>query len=284
MGYVVKNQYGVISVQDEATLNDPHEIRFIDSHYKLHFTIPDHDMVIIDYHDERGKKAFTCHYIDDYHLRMVSGNGSGSVFHICELAEKMERAGAAVIPFPEKRIIWSDRNLDLKDWIVDLHEEYPELNREQLTEKMYEINAEYLGDERMNLDVQVGSDIIAIADLGRWNGRFSGYKLIESGNLADCLSSGQDSNEWYVDREGEFRSTQVHHDGTNYIYYRKFKDDASWDDRDELLGKIYEGKATQEDIDKLTDKLGTKVAEVYGWDFPDPEPAVKAKNKDNGAR
>lgn len=282
MGYIVKNQYGVVSVQDEATVNEPHEIRFIDSHYKLHFTIPDHDMVIIDYHDERGRKACTCHYIDDYHFRITSVSGYGSVYHICEFAERMERIGATVVPFPEKRIIWSDRNLDLKDWIVDLHDEYPELNREQLTEKMYEVNAEYLGDERINLNIQCNSDIIAIADLGRWNGRFPGYKVIESGNIADCLYSAQDSNEWFVDREGEFCSTQVHHDGQNFIYYRTWKDGVDDYDKEALLDSIFAGKATRADIDRLTEKLGKRIAEVYGWDFPDPE--VKTKVKDNGAR
>lgn len=60
----------------------------------------------------------------------------------------------------------------------------------------------------------------------------------------------------------------IHHDGTNYLYYRKFKDGLSSDDKEDFLDKFYEGKATQDDIDRVTDKLGGIIAQVYGWDFP----------------
>ena len=35
--------------------------------------------------------------------------------------------------------------------------------------------------------------------------------------------------------------------------------------------KFYEGKATQEDIDRVTDKLGETIGAVYGWEFPTKE-------------
>ena len=34
---------------------------------------------------------------------------------------------------------------------------------------------------------------------------------------------------------------------------------------EEFLDKIYEGHATQEDIDAVTRSLGDEIAEVYGW-------------------
>ena len=74
-----------------------------------------------------------------------------------------------------------------------------------------------------------------------------------------------------MDRDGEFRSTQSHHDGTNYLFYRKWKRDATEEQREELLGKIYNGEATALDIDALTDKLGKDVGMVYGWEFPNTE-------------
>ena len=77
----------------------------------------------------RGK-AFTCKYIDDYHV--LVGNNS---FHICEFAEILERRGAHVYPFPEKHMIWSNIDLDLKDW-EGLREKHPEYTEEQLTEEM----------------------------------------------------------------------------------------------------------------------------------------------------
>jgi hypothetical protein len=143
-----------------------------------------------------------------------------------------------------------------------------DLDEDELVQKMYEINAEYLDDERANLDIQCNTDIIVFGNIGRWNGRAHGYKIIESGNIKDCLYSECDINEWYVDRDGDLCSTQIHHDGRNYLYYRKFKDDLSSDDREAFLDKFYEGKATQDDIDRVTDKLGGIIAQVYGWDFP----------------
>ena len=261
MGYVVQNIHGVIAVNDEATLSEPKEIRFIDPHYNERFKIKDGEQILISYPDGE-KKALTCKFIDEYHV--IVGH---TPYHICQFAECMQNLGATVTPFPEKRMIWSNIDLDLKDW-TELREEYPDYTEEQLTDIMYDTNNGYLDDERSNLDIQCNSEIIAIADIGRWNGRFAGYGIIKSGNVADCLYSPHDYAQWYVDRDGEFRSTQIHHDGSNYYYYRSFKDGVEDDERDDLLADIYEGKATQEQIDRLTDKLGPTIGKVYGWEFP----------------
>ena len=96
--------------------------------------------------------------------------------------------------------------------------------------------------------------------------------------ISDCLSTECAFAEWYVDREGEFRSRQLHHDGTDNIYYRKFKESADYDDRAELMDQIYRGVAKQEDIDRLTEKLGEQIGAVYGWEFPThKEEQVKAR-------
>lgn len=264
MGYIVQNQYGVVTVNDEATINEPKEIRFITPEYKDLFKIPDGGHVLVTYRDGEVKD-YTCKYLDEYHLLL-----GYRAFHICELAECMQNIGARIEPFPEKRIVWSNRDLDLEDWIEDLRENYPDEDREQLYNRMCEINDEYFDDERMNLNCHVGDDIIAIADLERWNGRFQGYKKLNSDNLRDCLEVLKDCeyNEWYVDRDGEFRSTQSHHDGTHHIYYRQWKPETTDEQREELLESIYYGKAAQKDIDALTDKLGKAVGTVYGWSFP----------------
>lgn len=88
-----------------------------------------------------------------------------------------------------KYLIWSNYSLDYEDWREDLEAEYPELSEQEREEKMYERNGEYLDDERMNLDIQLDKPILVIVDLGLWNGRYSGYKEIKSGNIKDCLSS-----------------------------------------------------------------------------------------------
>lgn len=75
-------------------------IRFIDPHYTEKFRIPDGDKVRIT--SSWGEKNdYTCRYIDDYHLEV--GN---NLYHICELAERMEQNGATITPLrsslPEK--------------------------------------------------------------------------------------------------------------------------------------------------------------------------------------
>ena len=263
--YVFQNKYGVTGVGNRAVTDQPKELCFIYPDYQEKFRIPDGEQIIVTYPTGKNR-AFVCQYIDDEHILVGS-----RAYHIREYAEHLQKLGAHVYPFPEKRMVWQDIDLDIKDWIDDLRAEYPDLGEDELIQKMYEINAEYLGDERDNLNIQCGSEIIVFGDIGRWNGRVCGYKIIESGNIRDCLYSDCDMNEWYVDRNGDLCSTQIHHDGRNYLYYRKFKDGLSVDDRDDFLDKFCDGKATQKDIDRVTDKIGTIIAQVYGWEFPTEE-------------
>ena len=172
-------------------------------------------------------------------------------------------------------VIWSNRDLDYNDWREDLESEYPELTEDERMEKMYEINGDYLGDERMNLNIQVGSPILVIGDLGLWNGRFSGYREIASGNIRDCLYSNYDYATWYVDKDGDFRCDDVHHDGTTDYLYRAFRDGVSEDQMHDLEDKIYLGTATHEDIERITRRLGDEIGKVYGWEFPPVQQAEK---------
>jgi len=118
-------------------------------------------------------------------------------------------------------------------------------------------------------------DIIVIADLGRWNGRVSGYKEIMSGNIQDCLSSDTDYNTWYVDKDGDLRCDAIHHDGTNHYLYRTYKDTATEDDIEDLKDKIYCGRCSRKDIEAVTERLGDEIGKVYGWEFPTEKPIPK---------
>lgn len=172
----------------------------------------------------------------------------------------------------DRHIIWSDMNLDLEDWRKDLQTDYPDLSENELYQTMCQINTDYLGDERMNLNIQLSQPIIIIGDLGRWNGRTSGFKMIDSGNIKDCLYSDTDYTEWYVDQYGDLRADAAHHDGTNHYLYRVFKDGVSDEQVERLQNKIYFGKATRADITRVTKRLGDEIAAVY--DFPIPKQRV----------
>lgn len=138
----------------------------------------------------------------------------------------------------------------------------------KLYEKMHELNAEYLDDERRNLDIQFSQPILVIGDLGFWNGRAQGYKMVNSGNIRDCLYSDTDMTEWYVDKNGDLRADAIHHDGTNHYLYRVFKRGVSDAQIENLQNKIYCRRATRTDITRVTQRLGDSIAAVYGFRIP----------------
>ena len=174
-----------------------------------------------------------------------------------------------------KHIVWSDINLDLEDWREALEENNPGVSEDRLYELMADYNAMNLDDERGNLDIQLPREIIVIADLGLWDGRKQGYKMIDSGNIKDCLYSDCDYNEWYVDKKGDLRCVAHHHDGTNYYLYRAVKENATDDQVSRLQNRIYNREVTKADISRVTERLGDKIGAVYGWEFPQT-----AKSKD----
>jgi len=169
----------------------------------------------------------------------------------------------------KKHLIWSS-DVNLEDWRDDLLEEYPDADDEELYELACEMNDEYLDDERYNLaSIEIDEPIIIFADLGLWDGRVSGYReLIHGENVGACLYAnvrGMSSPEWYVDERGDLRCREAHHDGVNYYTYRVWKHNASTTQRENLLEKVYNGTATRRDITRVTEKLGDKIAQLYGW-------------------
>ena len=170
----------------------------------------------------------------------------------------------------KKHIIWSNMNLDIEDW-RDGYKEYLEMNdmddedpndKHAIYEWMWETNGYYLDDERANLNRKVDGRILVIGDLGFWNGRASGYKIIESHNIKDILSSDCEYVEWYGDGYN-IRSEECHHDGRNYCLYRVIREDRNIDN---LLDAIYNGEEiTSSKLNYYTRSLYKDVANVYGW-------------------
>ena len=172
----------------------------------------------------------------------------------------------------KRRIIWSNTDLDIKDW-KDGYKEFLEMNElddkdpddeDAIYEWMIEMNDMYLNDERYNLNKEVGGRILIIANLGLWNGRKSGYKILGS-NIREIFnidSRGFDYAEFYGDGHN-IRAVEHHHDGTNYYLYRVIRDDRNIDN---LLDAIYnDEKITSSKLNYYTKSLYKDVANVYGW-------------------
>lgn len=107
------------------------------------------------------------------------------------------------------------------------------------------------------------NEIIAIANLGLWSGRVVGYK--DYRHLQDIMSTSCDSEKIYVDGYGNLRKRESHHDGTNTILYRQWKDDITDTQKDNFRNKCYEGRLTKQDIYRYTESLGKLFNEYYGW-------------------
>ena len=75
----------------------------------------------------------------------------------------------------ERHVIWSNYGLDYEDWRDDLEADYPDLSEDERISLMYEINGDYLDDERANLNVQLSQPILVVGDLGQMCIRDSGY-------------------------------------------------------------------------------------------------------------
>lgn len=159
-----------------------------------------------------------------------------------------------------KRILWQNYDLEVPaDYIAD----HPEMSGEEVQQSWTELNDDYLDDERTNLKIQLANPILVIADVGRWNGRVMGYKVINSGLISDIFYSGDcDYCEWYSDGYNiRFRGS--HHDGNNSYVYREIKDA---DKLDLVTSAIY---SRHPNVDKIiaryTRSILPEIKKVYGW-------------------
>lgn len=178
----------------------------------------------------------------------------------------------------KKFVIWQDVMLmeleDQQSWLADIMAENPELSESEAWEYMYEDNNMYFDDEKMNFEgVDLPENIIAIADIGTWRGRRSGYKELGD-DLTEIFNCYEDFNMWYVDQYGNVRSNNTHHDGTNNILYRMWKPGLSDEQKENFMDKLYYGKATAADISRYTYRLGDFIGKIYGWKFSGKAPAM----------
>ena len=165
-----------------------------------------------------------------------------------------------------KNIIWSNMNLNIDDW-RDGYAEFCEINEIEpgneydIYNWMEETNADYLDDERMNLNKQLDGDLLIMGDLGLWNGRAHGYKIARA-NLNAIFDIDDDLTEFYGDGR-EIRATGCHHDGRNYYQFRAIRPGR---DIDKLLNAIYNGEyISPQKLNYYTRSIYKDIANIYGW-------------------
>lgn len=125
---------------------------------------------------------------------------------------------------------------------------------------IYDNIAAWYDAELMNLDKPV--TLLALADLGLWNGRKKGYRIFD--NLNDCLNYCRcDSIKVYV--EGvTLKAELYHHDGTNYISFYIFDDNS--DAAEKFLDDFCRGKKISKSrFYKYCKSAGKLVKKIYGF-------------------
>ena len=144
-------------------------------------------------------------------------------------------------------------------------EEYSaSLSEEKIYDECYELDSILFDDSLIQMEeVDTNEGIIAIVRIGTWRGTFSGYKEIKS--LKEVLYSNCDYETVYVDSNGDLRKNESHHDGSNSILYRYWKEGLSDTQKENFLNKIYNEKVTQKDITRYTKKAGLEIANYFGW-------------------
>lgn len=165
-----------------------------------------------------------------------------------------------------KHVIFSDDACQYNDYEKDYLENREDYEPEEYSWDRFnkDINC-WLEDEQANLNWQIGGTIVAIANLGFWNGRRAGYKIVGS-KLSDIFKCAQDGNEYYCDQD-DCCATCSHHDGTHYITYRVIKAE-DMDKVEKLLDKMaYEDSSYEADVYKHTHSLMPYIADIFGWKY-----------------
>lgn len=134
------------------------------------------------------------------------------------------------------------------------------ITEEMLYNECQFINELWFENELRELKRVSSGKVIAI---GTWQGHCSGYKELKS--LEDCMYSSCDLKRLYVDSNGDLRKEESHHDGSNSILYRYWKEGITEQQKENFLNKIYSGEVTSRDITKYTKKCGVDIANTYGW-------------------
>ncbi len=164
-----------------------------------------------------------------------------------------------------KYTIWSS-DLHIEDFLFELRHEFPDAGEDELYQMAVAENWADRLDIRYIVDEDLGAPILAVADMGLWNGRKSGYKLIKSGNLADCFVEigSADSASWYIDERGELCADFAHHDGVNHIRYRAIRPGMKEKTVRDLCAKIASQEEFERSLSRVTYRIGDRVGAKLG--------------------
>ena len=151
------------------------------------------------------------------------------------------------------RVIWSSA-VFLPHWDEFIKEEYPFVtDRTRQYELCAEMNAQYLDDEKMNLNRVLDGRVVAIADEGR------GRNVLLGDNLNSLLSL--EAEEYFCDRYTTRAIGSGYELGTKY----EFRLIPSSIDPDAFMARLDYGDMSRRTLLRYTKSIRQPIADVYGW-------------------
>lgn len=164
----------------------------------------------------------------------------------------------------KKNVIWSNVDIDLKNW-EEVFAEFEEENHcvLSLRDKIDLVDA-YLTmfkeDEQMKLNIELSTDLIDIHDDPY------GYSvsMINSRNIKDIFTTASGSAEWYSDGQN-INCSEILEGGIYKHNYRAIRPGYNATD---VISKLFAAETT-DDFDSViyryTRSIYPAVASVYGW-------------------
>lgn len=172
-------------------------------------------------------------------------------------------------------VLWTNDSYELLDRAKEEKRIRECDSEEELYDELNEDNNIYLDDLRSELDIDLPRPIIILGDIGRWDGRYHGYKMVDSGNIRDCFHFETDEMTWGLDCGGDLVAKGADHDGTSFYRYRAFKKSCTDEDIEDFQEKLHFRKCSEDDVEKYTFRLGDAIAKVYGFQIPKEEGETK---------
>lgn len=125
-------------------------------------------------------------------------------------------------------------------------------------------NFNYEKESLDNINLKYNTPLIAVANLGRWDGRCIAYKEIDE--ISDFINwNGRyDFVEVYTDRYN-VNAILSDHDGTTYATLRQIKPNRSYDNFTEKLLNCRNEAEAKKLITSYTVSVVKAVNELYGW-------------------
>lgn len=168
-----------------------------------------------------------------------------------------------------KRVLY---NTQINDDDLEYAKENLEVNETEVTddnlwEEAYSMKNMEFDDLRINLrSLSTKGNIIAIADAGYYNGRRTGYKILDTSidSIFDLLQP-YDDVEIYLD-EKDLRITGYHHDGTDYILLRSFKQNITEEQENNFTSLMFTPEGVNNyQIGYYTESIRPLIADYYGF-------------------